>query len=242
MQTNDKELKYLSVITGIYVGALVLVPSMASKFISLGPFIMVASTLVFPITFIANDILTEVYGYSRSRKVIWTGLVCQMFAAIMYWIIGLLPAPDFWHNQSQYETILGTAPRIAIASLSAYFFGEFANSVILSKMKYVQEAKRGFYQGWRFVASTIVGEAVDSIVFATIAFTGVLTFKEVVITSFTIWAFKVLYEVVALPFSIKFSNWLKSIEQVDYIDQPNITNYNPFSVFFSNSKSSKSGR
>jgi len=239
MKTNEQELKYLSVITGIYVGALVLVPSMASKFIALGPFVMVASTLVFPITFIANDILTEVYGYSRSRKVIWTGLICQMFAAMMYWVIKELPAPDFWHNQAEYETILGTAPRIAVASLSAYFFGEFANSVILSKMKYIQDAKRGFSQGWRFVASTIVGEAVDSVVFSSIAFIGVLAFKEIVITSFTIWAFKVLYEIVALPFSIRLSNWLKVVEKIDYIDRPNITNYNPFSVFFTSSLTKK---
>ena len=233
METNQKELKYLSIITGVYVGALVLVPSMASKFISLGPFTMVASTLVFPITFIANDVLTEVYGYSRSRKVIWTGLACQMFAAIMYWVIKLLPAPDFWHNQAAYETILGAAPRIAVASLSAYFFGEFANSVVLSKMKYTQAAKRGIFQAWRFVASTIVGEAVDSIVFAGIAFTGVVAFNEVIVIPFTIWTVKVLYEIVALPFSMRFSNWLKSVEQVDYVDQPNITNYNPFAVFFS---------
>lgn len=227
-----KELKLLNVITGIYVGALVLVPSMASKFISIGPFSMVASTLVFPITFIANDVLTEVYGYSRSRKVIWTGLACQMFAAIMYWLINIWPYPDFWSNQKAYETILGTAPRIAVASLSAYFFGEFANSLVLSRMKYSQDGKRGFRQGWRFVASTIAGEAVDSVVFSAIAFTGVLSISDIVNTSVTIWVFKVLYEVAALPFSIPFSNWLKRKEGIDQIDQPKLTSYNPFSVFF----------
>lgn len=232
MLTNQKELKYLSIITGIYVGVLVLVPSMASKFISIGPIYFVASTLVFPITFIANDILTEVYGYNRSRKVIWTGLLCQAFAAVMYWLISIWPHPEFWTNQDAYEKILGMAPRIAIASLSAYFFGEFANSVVLSRMKYSQKGEKGAKQSWRFVASTIVGEAVDSIIFSLIAFTGVLSFEQVVITSFTIWAFKVLYEIVALPFSIRLANWLKKEEQIDDIDQPNITNYNPFAAFF----------
>ena len=229
MKNNQNELKYLSVLTGIYVGALVLVPSMASKFIAIGPFVMVASTLVFPITFIANDVLTEVYGYTRSRKVIWTGLALQMFAAVMYWLINILPYPDFWHNQGAYETILGTAPRIAIASLSAYFFGEFANSMVLSKMKYRQDGKKGLKQGWRFVASTMVGEAVDSIIFALIAFTGVLSFEDVVRTSLTIWTFKVLYEIVALPFSMRFTNWLKEKENIDVIDEPQLTSYNPFS-------------
>jgi queuosine precursor transporter len=231
MNTQIKELKLLNVITGVYVGALVLVPSMASKFISIGPFTMVASTLVFPITFIANDILTEVYGYNRSRKVIWTGLACQMFAALMYWFIKILPHPEFWQGQAAYETILGTAPRIAIASLSAYFFGEFANSLVLSKMKYSQNGQKGFSQGLRFVLSTVFGEAVDSIVFAAIAFSGVLSLNEVVNISLTIWIFKVLYEIVALPMSIPFANWLKKKEGIDEIDQPNITSYNPFHSF-----------
>lgn len=232
MDTPTKELKFINVITGIYIGALVLVPSMASKFISIGPFSMVASTLVFPITFIANDVLTEVYGYTRSRKIIWTGLTCQVFAAIMYWLIKIWPYPGFWENQQAYETILGTAPRIAIASLSAYFFGEFANSLVLSKMKYSQDGKKGLKQGWRFVASTIVGEAVDSIIFSSIAFSGVLPVKEVINISVTIWAFKVLYEIVALPLSIPFANWLKKTEGIDQIDRPQITSYNPFAVFF----------
>lgn len=232
MSNLNKELKLINVITGVYVGALVLVPSMASKFVSIGPFSMVASTLVFPITFIANDVLTEVYGYTRSRKIIWTGLMCQIFAAVMYWLIKIWPYPDFWTNQGAYETILGTAPRIAVASLSAYFFGEFANSLVLSKMKYSQKGKRGFRQGWRFILSTIVGEAVDSVVFSSIAFSGVLPFSEVVNISITIWVFKVLYEVVALPISIPFTNWLKKVESIDEIDEPSIISYNPFSVFF----------
>jgi queuosine precursor transporter len=224
------ELKYLYVITGVYVGALVLVPSMASKIISIGPFNIVASTLVFPITFIANDVLTEVYGYKRSRKVIWTGLVCQIFAAAMYWVIKELPHPETWLNQEAYETILGTAPRIALASLMAYFFGEFANSVVISKMKYSQDSAKGLKQGWRFVASTIVGEAVDSVIFSLIAFSYVLPLNAVVNISISIWIFKVLYEIIALPFSIPFSNWLKKEEGIDELDFPNITNYNPFKI------------
>lgn len=232
MTKFKEELKFINVITGVYVGALVLVPSMASKFISIGPFSMVASTLVFPITFIANDVLTEVYGYTRSRKIIWTGLVCQIFAAFMYWIIKIWPYPDFWSGQQAYETILGTAPRIAVASLSAYFFGEFANSLVLSKMKYSQAGKKGLRQGWRFVASTIVGEAVDSAVFSAIAFSGVLSLSKVIDISITIWVFKVLYEIVALPLSIPFANWLKRTEGLDQIDQPSLTSYNPFAIFF----------
>lgn len=124
---------------------------MSSKFIALGPTAIVGSTLIFPITFIFNDMLTEVYSYRRSRVIIRTGMAMRIFAALFYWIIEIWPAPSFWSNQAAYETILGQAPRIVLASLSAYFCGEFVNSFILSKMKHRQGGKRGGSQAWRFV-------------------------------------------------------------------------------------------
>jgi hypothetical protein len=230
---EPKEFKLYSIFTGIFCTALVMVPVLGSKFIAVGSFALNGSTLAFPITFIFNDILTEVYGYKRSRRIIWTGMGCQIFATLMIVLISVWPAADFWTNQAAFQTVLGLAPRITLASLLAYFFSEFSNSLVLSKMKYWQKGKRGFSQGWRFVASTIVGEFFDSVVFMSVAFIGVLATKDIITTIFTIWIAKVLYEIIALPFSMRFANYVKKVEGIDKIDYPDHTNYNPFSVFFS---------
>jgi uncharacterized integral membrane protein (TIGR00697 family) len=218
----------MNLFTGIFVTVLVLVASTASKFIAIGPFNISGATIIFPITYFFNDILTEVYGYQRSRQIIWTGLACQVLAAATYWLVGVWPPAPFWHNQEAYETILSSAPRITLASLTAYFCGEFANSVVLSKLKSLQSGKRGLRQAARFVGSTVVGEAIDSVVFMSVGFLGVLPTKNVVATIVTIYAFKVLFEIVALPFTVSASNWVKRVEGIDVIDRPNVTNYNPF--------------
>lgn len=203
---------------------------MSSKFIALGPLTIVGSTLIFPITFIFNDVLTEVYGFRRSRMIIWTGMAMQIFAAFFYFIIDVWPAAPFWQNQEAYSTILGQAPRIVLASLTAYFFGEFANSIVLSKLKYKQDGKRGTAQASRFVWSTIAGEGLDSFLFMTVAFLGVMPTKELFQIALTIWGIKVLYEIIALPLSMKIANWVKKVEGVDVIDAPQSTDYNPFST------------
>lgn len=227
--TTESAGRFLPIFAGIFAAVLVLVPSMSSKFIAIGPLTIVGSTLIFPITFIFNDVLTEVYGYRRSRMIIWTGMAMQIFAALFYWIIEIWPAPSFWHNQEAYNTILGQAPRIVLASLSAYFFGEFANSIVLSKLKYRQSGERGFAQASRFVWSTVVGEGLDSLLFMTVAFLGVMPTGELFTVAATIWGIKVLYEIIALPFSMPMANWVKKIEGIDVIDNPLTTDYNPFS-------------
>ncbi|MBZ5594759.1 MAG: queuosine precursor transporter [Acidobacteriia bacterium] len=228
-QAQQSSFRLISFFTGIFVTVLVLVPSTAAKFIAIGPFNISGATLVFPITYFFNDILTEVYGYRRSRQIIWTGLACQVLAAVAYWLVGIWPSAPFWHDQKAYDTILSSAPRVTAASLIAYFCGEFANSVVLSKLKYFQSGKRGMKQAGRFVGSTVVGEAVDSIAFMTIGFWGVLPTPDLLKTIVTIYIFKVLYEIVALPFTVRASNWVKQVEGIDVIDRPERTNYNPFS-------------
>ncbi|MFZ2890091.1 queuosine precursor transporter [Sulfuricurvum sp.] len=232
MQTTNQEKSFrlLAIFTGIYVGVLVLVPSMSSKFISIGDLVIVGSTLIFPITFIFNDIFTEVYGYKRTRQIIWTGFAMQIFAAFFYWIIDIWQAPSFWTNQEAYHTILGQAPRIVLASLSAFFLGEFANSFIMSKMKYQQDGAKGVKQASRFVLSTIVGEFLDSFIFMFVAFYGVMQNSELISIVLTIWAVKVGYEVLMLPISMRIANWVKKAEGIDQIDNPNDTHYSPFSI------------
>jgi len=143
------------------------------------------------------------YGYARSRRVIWTALACQALAGFILWLVGVLPPASFWPNQDAYEAVLGFAPRVAIAGLSAFFAGEFANSYVISIMKYRQSGERGVKQGWRFVASTIAGEAVDSFVFMVIAFAGIIPLTNLLSTMVTLYIVKVIYEVVALPVSMR---------------------------------------
>ena len=126
--------------------------------------------------------------------------------------------------------ILGAVPRIVLASISAYFCGEFANSFVLSKMKYWSGGRRGLSQAWRFVASTIVGEGLDSVVFMVIAFAGALSGPELVQTTLSLYVFKVAYEVLATPLSTRVANWVKRVEGVDHIDRPDETNYNPLAA------------
>ncbi|HYF05380.1 MAG TPA: queuosine precursor transporter [Patescibacteria group bacterium] len=229
---EQHEHKLLIYFTAIFVTSLILVAPLASKFLAVGPFVISGATLVFPINFIFNDILTEVYGFQLSRRVIWIGMACQLFSAFLFFLVGIWPAPDFWQNQAAYDTILGVAPRIVLASIIAYFFSEFTNSLVLSKMKYWHQGKRGLYQSYRFIASTIAGELVDSVIFITIAFAGTLATGDMMKTILGIWIAKTLYEVILLPITTRFANYVKKVEGTDKIDFPHETNYNPFSIFF----------
>lgn len=229
--TNEQDkFPLLPVITGLFVTILVLTPSASSKFIALGPVNIVGSTLFFPISYIFNDILAEVYGFERSRRIIWIGLAAQVFAAAMYAIIQVWPPAPFWHNQAAYDTILGQAPRVVAGSMSAYFLGEFVNSFIVSKMKFIQKGKVGKQLASRFIVSTIFGEFIDSFVFMFIAFFGVLKMNNLISTAITIWLLKSAYEIVALPISMRIAAWVKARDGIDTIDSPESTNYTPFKL------------
>jgi uncharacterized integral membrane protein (TIGR00697 family) len=230
--STQQEFRLLSPLTGVFVAALLIANvGSAAKIVQLGPLAIPGGTLVFPVTFIFNDILTETYGFVRTRKVIWTGFASLLLASVVFWLIGVLPAAPFWTNQDAYDSLLGSLPRIVPASMTAYFLGEWANSVVLSKMKYRAKGARGVRQGWRFVASTIVGEGIDSAVFMIMAFSGTLTAKQLAATTVSLYVFKVICEVLATPFTTRFANWVKKVEGVDEIDYPERTSYNPFAVF-----------
>ncbi len=232
MEINDSKGAFilLNVLTGAFAAVLILSGILASKIIAIGPLYLPGGVILFPLAFIFNDILTEVYGFARSRRIIWTGLACQLLAVIAIIIVGALPSAPFWQNQAAYDAVLGFAPRIFLASIAAYLCGEFANSFVLSKMKYLEKGKRGVKQGWRFAASTAVGEGIDSVIFMSIAFFGVLSAGELARTTITLYLVKVAYEIVVLPFSIRLSNWIKKVEGVDKIDRPEEVSYNPFSL------------
>jgi uncharacterized integral membrane protein (TIGR00697 family) len=197
----------------------------AAKVATVWGFTFGAGVLFFPISYIFNDVLTEVYGYARARKVVWAGFGAIIFASFMSWVIVTLPPAMGWNDQKAYETVFGQTPRIVFASLTAFFVGEFANSYVLAKMKL---RTNGRYLWMRTIGSTIVGEAVDSMVFYPVAFLGVWDAHlvlQVMISNYTI---KCAWEALVTPVTYKVVNFLKRAEQEDYYDHK--TNFTPFSI------------
>jgi hypothetical protein len=184
--------------------------------------IVPAAVVIFPISYIFGDVLTEVYGYATSRRVIWLGFFCNLLAVIAIAIGGILPAAVFWQGQSAYDTILGYTPRLLVASFIAYLIGEFANSFVLAKMKI---ATQGRWLWTRTIGSTLVGEGLDSLVFMTVAFVGTIPIDGLASAIVTQWLFKVVYEVLATPLTYVIVAWLKQKEGVDVYDRE--TNFNP---------------
>src|SRR5262245_16507208 len=197
----------------------------AAKVATVWGFTFGAGVLFFPISYIFNDVLTEVYGYARARKVVWAGFGAIIFASFMSWVIVTLPPAVGWNDQRAYETVFGQTPRIVFASLSAFFVGEFANSYVLAKMK----VKTGGRYLWaRTIGSTIVGEGVDSVVFYPAAFLGVWENHLVLQVMISNYIIKVLWEAVVTPMTYQVVGFLKRAEKEDYYDVD--TNFTPFSI------------
>lgn len=224
--------KYFDIILGFFV-AVVLISNVASaKILKLGPFTFDGGTILFPVAYIFGDVLTEVYGYRRSRRVIWTGFGTAILMSVVFIVVGKLPPADGWNNQAAYDTILGLTPRIVIASLIAYLSGEFSNSFVLAKMKI---ATRGRWLWTRTIGSTIVGEGMDSILFVMVAFAGVLPGHVLWGVIVSNYIFKVGFEVIATPVTYRVVGFLKRRERVDVYDTD--TNFNPFAVATETTKS-----
>jgi len=186
-----------------------------------------AGVLFFPISYVFGDILTEVYGYARARRVIWAGFAGLAFASFMAWVVVALPPAPFWNNQEAYEIAFGTAWRVAGASMIAYFCGEFVNSFVLAKMKI---ATAGKWLWTRTVGSTIAGEAVDSAIFYPLAFygTGIIPNDKLIPVMLFQFVAKVAVEVVFTPVTYKVVAALKRAEQEDYYDRA--TDFSPFTL------------
>ena len=193
----------------------------------LGTLIFGAGVLFFPISYVFGDILTEVYGYARARRVIWAGFAGLAFASFMAWVVVALPPAPFWKNQQAYEIAFGTAWRVAGASMIAYFCGEFVNSFVLAKMKI---ATAGKWLWTRTIGSTIAGEAVDSAIFYPLAFygTGIIPNDKLIPVMLFQFVAKVAVEVVFTPVTYKVVAALKRAEHEDYYDRN--TNFTPFRI------------
>src|SRR3984885_11438282 len=223
-QYGAGEYRYLNLLINIFVVILVVSNLIAPKFVAMGWFRFSAAQLLFPLTYIFGDVFTEVYGYSASRRAIWTGFMASIImTAFGLFAVWLPPAPEF-RDQLAYETIFGVVPRNVAGSLLAYWAGEFANSLTVAKMKLWTDGK---YLWTRTVGSTIVGQAVDTTIVIVVIFWGQplgLMFNLIV----SGYLFKVTYEVLATPLTYVVVNFLKRSEGVDYFARR--TNFNPFAI------------
>src|SRR5215469_16004494 len=208
--------KYYDLIMALFVTVLLCSNIIgAAKVATVWGFTFGAGVLFFPISYLFNDVLTEVYGYARSRKVVWAGFGAIIFASFMSWVVVSLPAATGWNDQRAYETVFGQTPRIVFASLTAFFAGEFANSYVLAKMKILTS---GRYLWTRTIGSTIVGEGVDSMVFYPLAFLGVWSTRLVVTVMVSNYIIKVVWETIVTPITYQVVGFLKREEQEDYFD------------------------
>lgn len=199
----------------VYVACLMLSNLIAGKMWALGSFTLPAAVVLFPLTYILSDVFTEVYGFEKMRKVIWLGFFCCFLATVVYMITIFMPHPDYWQNQEAFATVLGTTPRVFIASLIGYLFGEFSNSMIMSKLK----VKTGGKHLWvRTIGSTLVGEAFDAVIFITISFWGTMDNSVVLTMIVCQYLFKVIYEIVFTPLTYFVIGKLKKTENVDVYD------------------------
>ncbi len=196
-----------------------------SKIWSWGQFSFGAGILFFPISYLFGDILTEVYGYARARKVVWAGFGALVFASFMAWVVLALPPAQGWEGQEALQSVFGSTWRIILASISAYWIGEFANSYVLAKLKLMTKGRFLFI---RTIGSTIVGAGVDTLVFYPVAFLGIWSNEQIISVMLGNYALKVLWEAVATPFTYKVVNFLKRIEREDYYDWK--TDFTPFSL------------
>lgn len=217
--------KYFLFVGILFVAVLMISNTVAVKLIGIGPFVFTGAIFIFPLSYIFGDVLTEVYGYRASRKIIWAGFFALILMSLGYYLVQVLPAASGWSGQGAYEAVLGSVPRVVIASIIAYFAGEFCNSFVISRLKV---RTRGRYLWMRTIASTVVGQGVDTALFTAIAFLGVIPPSILVVAILSGYLFKVVYEAVLTPVTYVVVNWLKRIEGIDAYDEG--VRYNPFLI------------
>jgi uncharacterized integral membrane protein (TIGR00697 family) len=189
----------------------------------IGPWPFGAGILFFPISYVIGDVLTEVYGYARARRCIWAGFAAMLFMACMSTIVVALPPDASWKGQAAYEAVFGQVPRIVFASIAAFWAGEFANSYVLARMKVWTEGK---YLWTRTFGSTVIGQAVDSLIFYPLAFAGIFETATLIKVLLTQWALKVIWEALLTPVTYAVVGFLKRREGVDVYDRD--TDFTPF--------------
>lgn len=209
----------------IYTSFLILSNLTASKVGALGEYNFTAVIIFFPVTYIIDDILTEVYGYKVSRKVIWAGLFANLIVVFGSYIVLLVPPSSEWNYQKEFEAVFTMSHRILLASVSAYIGGEFVNSILLAKLKIITKGKHFWF---RAIFSTVIGAAFDTSIFMIVAFAYILPAEIIIGMIFVEYVIKILVEVLVLPITVRIVQYLKKVDQIDYYDYG--TNFNPFSL------------
>jgi queuosine precursor transporter len=212
--------------TALFVTCLLTANITAAKLIAVGGFTLTAGIVIFPISYILGDVLTEVWGYGPTRRVIWLGFACNVLMVAAIGLGGVLPAAPFWKGQAAWEEILGHAPRLLVASFAAYLVGEFANAYVLARLKV---ATAGRWLWLRTIGSTVVGQGLDSVVFVLLAFAGAVPAGALAAIVVSQWLVKVVYEAAATPLTYLAVAWLKSRERLDTFDGQ--TDFNPLRLF-----------
>jgi hypothetical protein len=220
-----RRFRYLDLLTIGFVVVLLVSNLVGQKICRIGPLRLSGAQLLFPIAYICGDVFTEVYGYAASRRAIWIGFFAMGLLAVMGEVaVALPPAPD-WPNQQAFATVFGLVPRFAVASLVAYWAGEFTNSFTLAKMKVLTE---GRWLWTRTIGSTVTGQAVDTALVIVIAFAGITSWRTIGIMIVSSYLIKVAYETLATPVTYLVVGWLKRAEGVDAFDRG--TDFNPFAL------------
>ena len=223
--TAATHFRYYDIVMAAFVAILLLSNLIgAAKLSTVAGFTFGAGILFFPVSYVLGDILTEVYGYARARRVIWTGFAALVFMAFMSWAVVAMPPAQVWDGQDAYEQVFGLVPRIVLASIIAFWAGEFVNSYVMARMKVWTQGKALWS---RTIGSTVVGQGVDSLLFYPIAFLGVWETEAVLVVMVTNWLLKVLWEALLTPVTYVAVGALKKREGVDVYDTE--TDFSPFS-------------
>ncbi len=223
MNRAEMPFRYYLPLAMCFVSLLIAANILAQKLIVVGPYNVTAASIIYPMTYVLADVFTEVYGYAYSRQVIWGALFCNILFAVLAEVAILLPSAPIWNEQSQFAAIMGHTPQIVAASMVSYLVGEFMNAYVLARMKVLTKGK---HLWMRTIGSTIVGQALDTVIFTGIAFYGILNGEQMVSLMITMYILKVLYEVIVTPFVYALTGFLKKRESIDVFDQE--INFNPF--------------
>lgn len=222
---NSSHSRYFDVLVAIFVAVLLISNISSTKILTLWKFTFDGGTILFPLSYIFGDILTEVYGFRKSRRVIWLGFFSALLMSVVLYIVQVLPPASDWPHQDAFEKLLGLVPRIVAASLIAYFAGEFSNSITLSLLKI---RTKGRFLWIRTIFSTIIGEGIDTLVFCMIAFYGTMPGNVLWAIIISNYIFKCSVEILLTPVTYKVVHFLKKVEKTDVYDVG--VKYNPFSI------------
>lgn len=211
------------ILSGLFIMSLIVANTIASKIIVIGPLSVAAGILCFPISYIISDVLTEVYGYQKTRNVIWLGFFCLGLTSLIYFAATQLSPAPFYSNEVAFDAIFSQVPRIAVGSLAGFLVGSILNAAVMSRMKVMTD---GRFLWMRTIGSTIIGEGADSLVFAVIAFGGIFELEALLLIAFSGFLLKTIYEVVATPLTYAIVAGAKSYEKIDTFDRS--ISYRPF--------------